>query len=138
MKNFSILFFRTETISLDEKIIYLYTYFCIQDKDNSSYNLCLPNIVVEKLQRLHKRKSGADAIKKIYSQLRNSLFRSLDFQIGVRSKICGQLVTHKSGFINFLEIGVWTTKKFIAFNSQNFLTFYDLGVQTPKLEVQKY
>jgi len=29
MKNFSILFFRSETRTLDEKIIYLYTYFCI-------------------------------------------------------------------------------------------------------------
>jgi len=45
--------------------------------------------------------SGANAIKKIYSLLRNSLFRSLDSYIGVRSKNWEPLFTPNAGLLNF-------------------------------------
>jgi len=44
---------------------------------------------------------GADVIKKIYSQLRNFLFMSLDTEIVVRSKIWEPLVTPNTGILNF-------------------------------------
>ncbi len=45
----------------------------------------------------HILRSGTDVVKKIYSQLRNSLFRSLDSQIGVRFKNREPLVTPNAG-----------------------------------------
>ena len=42
-------------------------------------------------------KNWGRCYKEIYSKLRNSLFRSLDSYIGVRSNIWEPLVTPKSG-----------------------------------------
>ncbi len=85
---------------------------------------------------LTKRADGMEegqCYKEIYSQLRNSLFRSVDSQIEVRSKIWEPLVAPKSGLLNFQKIGVQTTKKnysiqYLKF--PNFLGFMSLDSKT--------
>ncbi len=88
-------------------------------------------LLLEQLLSNNLTANWGQCYKEIYSQLRNTLFRSLDSQIGVRSKIWEPLVTPKSGLLNFQEIVVQATKFFYSIQFLKFPNF--LGFRSPEM-----